>query len=95
MKEKFKKVNDTFNKLAEKHKEDLENAMIKPIHPEFPFAQNGICAFIATMGSGKTYRCLKLIAQQEVLGEQPFLKQLYFVLHLESSMRHQRLSKKE
>ena len=75
---RFKKVDDTFKRLSEKYKENLENAKIKPIHPKFPFAQNGICAFIATIGSGKTYRCLILIAQQEVLGEQPFFETAVF-----------------
>ena len=33
---------------------------------------NGITAFIAGMGSGKSYNCLKLIAKQEVLFNEPF-----------------------
>ena len=72
MDEKFKKVDELFDKLGEKYKEDLENAKIKPIHPEFPFAQNGICAFIAGMGAGKTYNCLKLVARQENLFRKPY-----------------------
>ena len=38
-----------------------------------PYAQNGICAMIASMGSGKSYNYLKAIAKQEVLNpDQPF-----------------------
>ena len=78
MENKFKKIDDTFNKLSEKYKEALENAKIKPIHPKFLFAQNGICAFIAGMGAGKTYRCLKLVARSEVLFNQPFFETVVF-----------------
>ena len=47
--------------------------MIKPIHEKYPYAQNGICAMIASMGSGKSYNYLKAIAKQEVLyPDQPF-----------------------
>ena len=74
MKEKFKKINDNFDKLGEKFKEELENAKIKPIHPDFLFAQNGIWSFIASMGRGKTYNCLKMVAKQEVLFCEPFFE---------------------
>ena len=69
---KFKIIDDQFNKISKLNKEVLDNALIKPIHEKYPFAQNGICAFIAPMGSGKSYTYLKLIAQQEVLFQEPF-----------------------
>ena len=50
----------------------METASIKPIHDLYPFAQNGICAMIATMGSGKTYNYLKMMAKQEALDDDPF-----------------------
>jgi hypothetical protein len=71
---KFQQVDSTFEKLAAKHKSELENAKIKAIHPDFPFAQNGITAMIAAPGTGKTYNYLKMIAQQEVLYEEPFFE---------------------
>ena len=47
--------------------------MIKPIHEKYPFAQKGICAMIASMGSGKSYNYLKFIAKQEILKpDEPF-----------------------
>ena len=70
--EKFRKIEEIFTKLSQKNKEELENAKIKPIHENYSWAQNGITAFIAGMGSGKSYNCLKLIAKQEVLFNEPF-----------------------
>jgi hypothetical protein len=74
MQKKFKCVDDTFDKLAAKHRTELENAKIKAIHEEFPYAQNGICSFIAGMGKGKTFNYFKMIAKQEVLNEEPFFE---------------------
>lgn len=69
----FNDIEDNFRKLAEKNKKELDAALIKPIHDKYPFAQNGICAMIASMGSGKSYNYLKAIAKQEVLDpNQPF-----------------------
>ena len=58
--EKFKEIDKQFDKISRSNKEVLDNALIKPIHEKFPFAQNGITAFIAWMGSGKSYANLKL-----------------------------------
>ena len=69
----FTEIENNFRKVAEQNKTELEAALIKPIHDKFPFAQNGICAMIAGMGSGKSYKYLKVIAKQEVLDpHQPF-----------------------
>ena len=70
--EKFRKIEDRFSQLALQNKEELEHAKIKSIHDKYPWAQNGITAFIAGMGSGKSYNCLKLIAKQEVLFKDAF-----------------------
>ena len=72
--EKFRKIEEIFTKLSLKNKEELENAKIRPIHEKYSWAQNGITAFIASMGSGKSYNCLKLIAKQEVLFNEPFFE---------------------
>lgn len=70
---KFQEIDNLFDQLAAKNKEELENAKIKPIHPEkFPYSQNGIIAFIAPMGSGKSYNYIKLAAQQQYIFDQPF-----------------------
>lgn len=69
----FNDIDKGFNKLAEKNREELSFALIKPIHEKYQFSQNGICAMIASMGSGKSYNYLKAIAKQEVLdSKNPF-----------------------
>ena len=68
----FREIEDSFRKIGEKNKKELEAALIKPIHEKYPYAQNGICAMIASMGSGKSYNYLKSICQQEVLFDDPF-----------------------
>ena len=71
--DKFQQIDNLFDQLAAKNKVELENAKIKPIHPDkFPYAQNGIIAFIAPMGSGKSYNYLKLAARQQFLFNEPF-----------------------
>ena len=72
--EHFNKVDDLFDKLGSKNKEELENAKIKPIHRLFPFAQNGICAMIAVPGTGKTRTYLKLSSRQEGIFDEPFFE---------------------
>ena len=69
----FNEIEENFRKVSEKNKKELDAALIKPIHDKYPYAQNGICAMIASMGSGKSYNYLKAIAKQEVLDpDQPF-----------------------
>lgn len=63
----FDEIDKSFDKISQKNRKELEAALIKPIHEKFPYAQNGICAMIASMGSGKSYNYLKSIAKQEVL----------------------------
>lgn len=70
--ESFDEIEKMFSKIGQQNKKELEAALIKPIHEKYPFAQNGICAMIASMGSGKSYNYLKNIAKQEVLFENPF-----------------------
>ena len=72
--EKFKKIDDLFEKIQTKNKVELENAMIKPVHDKYPLAQNGIVGLIAPTGSGKSFTYLKLAAQQEQLFSEPFFE---------------------
>ena len=72
--EKFKKIDELFEKIQTKNKFDLENAMIKPAHEKYPLAQNGIVGLIAPPGSGKSFTYLKLAAQQEQLFNEPFFE---------------------
>lgn len=68
----FAEIERNFDAIASSHKEELEEAFIKPIHDRYPFAQNGITALIASMGSGKSYNYLKMISKSENLYDQPF-----------------------
>ena len=72
--EKFKKIDELFEKIQTKNKFDLENAMIKPVHDKYPLAQNGLVGLIAPPGSGKSFTYLKLAAQQEQLFNEPFFE---------------------
>lgn len=75
--ESFNKIEENFEKISEKNKKELEYALIHPIHEKFPFAQNGICAMITSMGSGKSYNYIKNIAKQEVLDENELFFELF------------------
>lgn len=70
--ENFKKVDELFDKISKRNAEELGYAQLKPIDEKFPFAQNGITAMIAPVGSGKSYNYLKLMAKQEHLFNEPF-----------------------
>ena len=67
----FKDIDEQFDKVQKKNKY-LKYALLTPIHEKYPYAQNGITAMIASMGSGKTYTYLKLMKQQEVLFDDAF-----------------------
>ena len=67
----FKAIDKQFDKVQKKNKY-LKHALLTPIHEKYPYAQNGITAMIASMGSGKTYTYLKLMKQQEVLFDDCF-----------------------
>lgn len=69
----FDAIERDFEKTQKKDKY-LKYSLLKPIHDKYPFAQNGICAFIANVGSGKTYNYLKLMKQQEVLFDDAFFE---------------------
>ena len=47
--QKFREIDKLFDKFSEKNHEQLSNAEIKPIHEKYPFAQNGICAFMISL----------------------------------------------
>ena len=68
----FASIERSFQQVGNKHKEELSEALIKPIHDKYPFAQNGITALIASMGSGKSYNYIKSVCKQEVLFDEPF-----------------------
>ena len=70
--ENFRKVDELFDKISKQNAQELGYAQLKPIDDKFPFAQNGITAMIAPVGSGKSYNYLKIMAKQEQLFNDPF-----------------------
>ena len=72
--QKFKEIDDFFDKVQKKNKKELDSAAIKPIHDKYPLTQNGIVGLMAPPGSGKTFTYLKLAAQQEKLFDEPFFE---------------------
>lgn len=69
--EAFRNIDKQFDATQKKNRY-LKHALLTPIHEKYPYAQNGITAMIASMGSGKTYTYLKLMKQQEVLFDDCF-----------------------
>ena len=69
---KFDDIDKLMEKNSKKNKFMLDNAKIEPIHPSYLWSSNGICAYIATMGSGKSYTVMRNILQQEQLGQEPY-----------------------
>ena len=51
--EAFRKIDEQFDKISRANAEELGYNQLKPIHDKFCFAQNGITALIAPVGSGK------------------------------------------
>ena len=72
--ENFRKIDEQFNKISKQNADELGYAQLKPIHEKYPWAQNGITAMIAPVGSGKSYNYLKLMAKQEHIFNEPFFE---------------------
>jgi hypothetical protein len=70
----FRKIDEQFDKISRSKADELGYAQLKPIDEKFPYAQNGITAMIAPVGSGKSYNYLKLMAKQEVIFNEPFFE---------------------
>ena len=70
----FKKIDEQFDRISKSNEEELGFAQLKPIHEKFSYAQNGITAMVAPVGSGKSYNYLKLMAKQEVIFNEPFFE---------------------
>ena len=70
----FKAIDEQFDKISKANAAELGYAQLKPIHDKFCYAQNGITAMIAPVGSGKSYNYLKLMAKQEHIFNEPFFE---------------------
>ena len=72
--EAFKRVDEQFDKISRLNADELGYAQLKPIDKSFAYAQNGITAMIAPVGSGKSYNYLKIMAKQECIFDEPFFE---------------------
>ena len=70
----FKRVDEQFDKISRAKADELGYAQLKPIDEKFCYAQNGITAMIAPVGSGKSYNYLKIMAKQECIFDEPFFE---------------------
>ena len=70
----FKRVDEQFDKISRAQADELGYAQLKPIDSKCPYAQNGITAMIAPVGSGKSYNYLKIMAKQECIYDEPFFE---------------------
>ena len=70
----FNEVDKQFSKISKQNADELGYAQLKPIDSKFPYAQNGITAMIAPVGSGKSYNYLKIMAKQEHIFTEPFFE---------------------
>ena len=70
----FKAIDEQFDRISKQNADELGYAQLKPIDEKFAYAQNGITAMIAPVGSGKSYNYLKLMAKQEHIFNEPFFE---------------------
>jgi hypothetical protein len=73
-----RKVEQLMAEALKKNKSDIDEALIKPISPEWPFASNGVYFFVGKMGSGKSYYLWKHIYVTERLDKHPYYAQIIF-----------------
>ena len=75
---KLSDVEDVIKEALTKNKRDLEEALIKPLHPQYPFSSNGIYFFLGKMGSGKSYQIWKHILITEKLFNKPYYSYIIY-----------------
>ena len=73
-----RQVNAKIEKVMKRNKSELDTALIKPMHPNYPFATNGIYLFIGKPGSGKTFTIIKHIMMSEALFPEPYYDKVVF-----------------
>ena len=74
----MKEVESIIQKTMRKNQKEIEAALIKPLHPEYPFSSNGIYFLIGRPGSGKTYFIWKHILITERLFKKPYYQKIIY-----------------
>lgn len=73
-----KEVESIIQSTMKKNQKEIESALIKPLHPNYPFSSNGIYFLIGRPGSGKTYWIWKHILITERLFKQPYYQKIIY-----------------
>ena len=74
----MKEVESIIQKTMKKNQKEIEAALIKPLHPSYPFSSNGIYFLIGRPGSGKTYFIWKHILITERLFKKPYYQKIIY-----------------
>ena len=74
----MKEVESIIQKTIKKNQKEIEAALIKPLHPSYPFSSNGIIFLIGRPGSGKTYFIWKHILITERLFKKPYYQKIIY-----------------
>ena len=74
----MKEVELIIQKTMKKNQKEIEAALIKPLHPQYPFSTNGIYFLIGRPGSGKTYFIWKHILITERLFKKPYYQKIIY-----------------
>ena len=61
-----------------KNQKEIEAALMKPLHPSYPFSTNGIYFLIGKPGAGKSYWIWKHILITERLFKHPYYQKIIF-----------------
>jgi hypothetical protein len=72
------KVETLLKDALKKNKKQLDEALIRPISPEWPFSTNGVYFFVGKMGSGKSYYIWKHIYTTERLFPKPYYHEIIY-----------------
>ena len=64
--------------IASKHQNALNNALIVPLSPDWPFSTNGLYLMLATAGCGKSRFIIKHILMTEKLFDEPYYTQIVY-----------------
>ena len=71
-------VEALIKETLKKNKKELDMALIRPLHPSYPFSTNGVVFLIGKMGSGKSFWIWKHIMITERLFKNPYYSKILF-----------------
>lgn len=72
------KVDKIIAKQLKKNSSQIQNALIEPMSPEYPYSTNGLYFLCGKMGTGKTYTVMRHIMITERLFDKPYYDTIIF-----------------